>query len=162
MKKILLFLFLFPILSMSQGIMGDKTEFSRQDTLRGSITKERSWWDLNRYHLDIRVNPDEKFISGSNKISYTVLDSYNLMQIDLQNPLKLTKAVQDNSELEIIHDGNAHFIKLTKDQNPGSKEEITVYYEGNPRTAVRAPWDGGISWKKMKMAIILLHLLAKD
>ena len=68
MKKILLFLFLFPILSMSQGIMGDKTEFSRQDTLRGSITKERSWWDLNRYHLDIRVNPDEKFISGSNKI----------------------------------------------------------------------------------------------
>ena len=49
MKKILLFLFLFPILSMSQGIMGDKTEFSRQDTLRGSITKERSWWDLNRY-----------------------------------------------------------------------------------------------------------------
>ena len=108
---------------MSQGIMGDKTEFSRQDTLRGSITKERSWWDLNRYHLDIRVNPDEKFISGSNKISYTVLDSYNLMQIDLQNPLKLTKAVQDNSELEIIHDGNAHFIKLIKDQNPGSKEE---------------------------------------
>ena len=43
------------------------------------------------------------------------------MQIDLQNPLKLTKAVQDNSELEIIHDGNAHFIKLIKHQKPGSK-----------------------------------------
>jgi len=130
--------------------MGDKTEFSRQDTLRGSITKERSWWDLNRYHLDISVKPEEKFISGSNKISYTVLKSHDLMQIDLQTPLRLTKATQDNSELEIIHDGNAHFIKLKKKQNIGSKEELVVHYEGNPRVAVRAPWDGGISWEKDK------------
>jgi len=65
MKKILILL-LSPFVLFSQGIMGDKTEFSRQDTLRGSITKERSWWDLNRYHLDISVKPEEKFISGSN------------------------------------------------------------------------------------------------
>ena len=150
MKKILILLLLSPVILFSQGIMGDKTEFSRQDTLRGSITKERSWWDLNRYHLDISVKPEKKFISGSNKISYTVLKSHDLMQIDLQAPLILTKATQDNSELEIIHDGNAHFIKLEKKQNVGSKEELVVYYEGNPRVAVRAPWDGGISWEKDK------------
>ena len=150
MKKILIFLLLSPVILFSQGIMDDKTEFSRQDTLRGSITKERSWWDLNRYHLDISVKPEKKFISGSNKISYTVLESHDLMQIDLQTPLILTKAIQDNSELEIIHDGNAHFIKLKKKQNVGSKEELIVYYEGNPRVAVRAPWDGGISWEKDK------------
>ena len=150
MKKILILLLLTPVILFSQGIMDDKTEFSRQDTLRGSITKERSWWDLNRYHLDISVKPEEKFISGSNKISYTVLKSHDLMQIDLQTPLILTKAIQDNSELEIIHDGNAHFIKLKKKQNVGSKEELIVYYEGNPRVAVRAPWDGGISWEKDK------------
>ena len=150
MKKILILLLLTPVILFSQGIMDDKTEFSRQDTLRGSITKERSWWDLNRYHLDISVKPEKKFISGSNKISYTVLKSHDLMQIDLQTPLILTKAIQDNSELEIIHDGNAHFIKLKKKQNVGSKEELIVYYEGNPRVAVRAPWDGGISWEKDK------------
>ena len=150
MKKILILLLLSPVILFSQGIMDDKTEFSRQDTLRGSITKERSWWDLTRYHLDISVKPEEKFISGSNKISYTVLKSHDLMQIDLQTPLILTKAIQDNSELEIIHDGNAHFIKLKKKQNVGSKEELIVYYEGNPRVAVRAPWDGGISWEKDK------------
>ena len=92
MKKILTLLLVFPMMLLSQGIMGDKTEFNRQDTLRGSITKERSWWDLNRYHLDISVKPEEKFISGSNKIFYTVLESYDVMQIDLQTPLKLTKA----------------------------------------------------------------------
>ena len=127
MKKILTLLLVFPMMLLSQGIMGEKTEFNRQDTLRGSITKERSWWDLNRYHLDISVKPEEKFISGSNKIFYTVLESYNVMQIDLQTPLKLTKAIQDNAELEITHDGNAHFIKLKKEQKIGSKEEIIVY-----------------------------------
>jgi hypothetical protein len=25
--------------------------FTRQDTLRGSITPERAWWDLTYYHL---------------------------------------------------------------------------------------------------------------
>jgi hypothetical protein len=34
-------------------------QFTEQDTLRGSITPERSWWDLNYYHLDIEVKPDE-------------------------------------------------------------------------------------------------------
>ena len=68
MKKLIFLTILFPLISFSQGILSDKTEFSRQDTLRGSITKERSWWDLNRYHLDISVNPEQRSISGSNKI----------------------------------------------------------------------------------------------
>ena len=44
--------------------------FTKQDTLRGSITPERAWWDLTHYHLDITVDPDEKTIKGSNTIQY--------------------------------------------------------------------------------------------
>ena len=47
-------------LSFSQGLMDQKNNTTRQDTLRGSITPERSWWDLNYYHLDISVNPEKK------------------------------------------------------------------------------------------------------
>ena len=36
-------------------------EFSRQDTLRGSITEERAWWDLKYYHLDLKIKPDNSF-----------------------------------------------------------------------------------------------------
>ena len=91
--------------------------------LEDLLLKRDLWWDLNRYHLDISVKPEEKFISGSNKIFYTVLESYNVMQIDLQTPLKLTKAIQDNAELEIIHDGNAHFIKLNKNKKLDLKKK---------------------------------------
>ena len=68
----------------SQGIFEEKDSFTRQDTLRGTITKERSWWDLNYYHLDIRVDPDKKYIEGRNTIFYTVLSENNIMHIDLQ------------------------------------------------------------------------------
>ena len=141
------FLMIFNCLN-AQGIMGDKSKFSRQDTLRGSITKERIWWDLKHYHLDIAVNPEEKTISGSNTITYSVIEPYSEMQIDLQSPLVLTRAEQNGKVLDIRHDGNAHFIKLIEKQVKGSKNVVKVFYSGKPREAPRAPWDGGISWEK--------------
>lgn len=70
------------------------------------------------------------------------------MQVDLQAPLKITKVVQNGKALEFRSEGNAHFISLVEQQNQGDVKELTVYYEGNPKEAVRAPWDGGFSWKK--------------
>jgi aminopeptidase N len=143
-----------PILLLSmlingQTIKSDSETFTHQDSLRGSITPERAWWDLNYYHLDIAVNPKTKSIKGKNTIRYTILEPNQTLQIDLQAPMKLTKAVQDGEELIVLKDGNAHFINLKKPQiKINAQEEIEIYYEGKPRVAVRAPWDGGISWKK--------------
>jgi aminopeptidase N len=128
--------------------MAEKNNFSRQDTLRGSITPERIWWNLTYYHLKVKVEPNKKYISGQNTIKYSVLSAYQTMQIDLQAPLKMTKVTQDGKELTVLHDGNAHFITLTKKQVIGNAESIVVHYEGNPKEAIRAPWDGGFSWKK--------------
>ena len=132
----------------SQNIVSEKDNFTRQDTLRGSITPEREWWDLTYYHLDIKVDPDNKFITGKNTIQYKVLKPNSIMQIDLQPPLKITKVVQNDSVLEFKNDGNAHFITLLENQNIGNINSLDVYYEGHPKEAVKAPWDGGISWKK--------------
>jgi aminopeptidase N len=132
----------------TQDLLSDKASFTRQDTLRGSITPEREWWDLTYYHLDIQVKPDEKFISGKNTIQYKVLKPNSILQIDLQAPLKITKVVQNNNELIVKHEGNAHFIQLETPQSINAMNSIDVYYEGHPKEAVRAPWDGGISWKK--------------
>lgn len=151
-KEIILYhlLFLVSFSLFSQGLLSDKNNFTKQDTLRGSITPEREWWDLGYYHLDISVDPDNKFIKGKNTIKYTVLESKSIMQIDLQEPLKITKALQNNKELNVRKEGNAHFITLIDNQIKGNINSIDVYYEGHPREAVRAPWDGGISWKKDK------------
>ncbi len=122
--------------------------FTRQDTLRGSITPERVWWDLQHYNLKVEVKPDEKFISGSNTIRYMVLSENQRMQIDLQTPMKIEKATQNGKDLKFTSEGNAHFIQLLEKQNIGNENELTIYFSGNPKTAVRAPWDGGFSWEK--------------
>jgi aminopeptidase N len=70
------------------------------------------------------------------------------MQIDLQVPMEIIKVVQDGNDLNITHEGNAHFVTLTKTQNIGDINSIDIHYKGKPRTAKRAPWDGGFSWKK--------------
>ncbi|MCB0387427.1 MAG: M1 family peptidase, partial [Winogradskyella sp.] len=84
-------IFLVSITNQAQELLSEKNSFTHQDTLRGSITPERAWWDLTYYHLDVKIAPETKSISGKNTIQYTVLEPYKVMQIDLQAPLKITK-----------------------------------------------------------------------
>ncbi|RSK39296.1 M1 family metallopeptidase [Mangrovimonas spongiae] len=147
--KYILFLSVILFSSFSQAqLLGEKKSFTKQDTLRGTITPEREWWDLTYYHLDVDVFPEEKTISGKNTITYKVLAPHQVMQIDLQEPMQLTQAIQNGKELPIKHEGNAHFITLIKNQKVGDINTIQVTYNGSPREAVNAPWDGGFSWKK--------------
>ncbi len=122
--------------------------FTRQDSLRGGITPERAWWDLIHYDLKVDVNPEEKYIFGSNTIRYIVLEDRTVMQIDLQPPMKIEKVIQNEQEISFTSEGNAHFIQLQEQQKKGEEYDLTIYFSGNPRTAIRAPWDGGFSWKK--------------
>ena len=78
------------------------------------------------------------------------MDTSKELQIDLQSPLKITSAIQNGQSLDIRHDGNAHFISLKDKQDIGKVYSVDVFYKGNPKEAVRAPWDGGFSWKKDK------------
>ena len=143
-----LILYLLLLSSFSSLSYSQDYNFTKQDTLRGSITPERSWWDLAYYHLNISVKPDEKKLIGSNTITYNVLKPSKKMQIDLQPPLKITKIEQNGKLLNFESIGNAHFIQLVDNQKKGSTNSIKVYYEGKPKEAVRAPWDGGLSWKR--------------
>ena len=125
-------------------------KYKRQDTIRGSITSERSWWDLTYYDLEVSVDPKSKTIDGKNSIHYKVLKTNKVMQIDLQPPMQLTKAIQNGRKLKISNCGNAHYIHLEKPQIKYNIDSLTVFFKGIPRQAIRAPWDGGFSWKKDK------------
>lgn len=147
--RFIFIMFLFLNVISAQGLL-NKSEpiFTRQDTLRGSITKERAWWDLKNYHLDIKVNPVDSTITGSNAIRYKVLQKHRLMQLDLQHPMEIYKVFQDGVELKYNREGNAYFIELIATQKIGEIKELIVFYGGKPKVAVNPPWDGGITWKK--------------
>ncbi len=144
MTRILFFLILVGLLGMAC----HAREYTRQDSLRGSITSEREWWDLSYYHLDIAVDVDKQSIYGSNTIGYKVLKPNQVIQIDLQPPMEIFKITQDGTELIYKQDGNAYFVELKKDQVLGTYNEIIVQYGGKPRIAPMPPWDSGMVWEK--------------
>lgn len=132
--------------------------FTHADTLRGSDTPWRSWWDVTYYNLHVNINPSDSSISGYNGITYRVLngpekiaqtfDGKDIMQIDLMTPLVIDSMIQDGQSLSYRRDGNAFFVTLQSPQSINSLHTITVYYHGRPRIAKNPPWDGGFIWDR--------------
>ena len=127
---------------------GQDTVFTHADTLRGSNTPQRAWWDAAFYDLHVAVNPPDSSIRGWNAITYRVTGPAQEMQIDLQVPLEVDSIVQDGAKVVSRRDGNAFFVTLASPQPVGSRKTVTVWYHGKPRVATHAPWDGGFVWTK--------------
>lgn len=123
-------------------------ELTRADTLRGSITPERAWWDVTYYDLFVIPNPSDSTITGVNTITYKALKPGLVMQIDLQEPLEIDRVLQDSRQLSFAREGNAYFIDMNDLTPANASREIRIEYSGKPTVARRAPWDGGLVWAK--------------
>ena len=128
--------------------LAQEKQFTHQDTLKGSITPERAWWDVTHYDLKVDIDPEQEFISGTNTITYKVLDPYQTLQVDLQEPMKLLSATQEGEKLAIKKDGAAYFIALQEQQEKGAVNTVEVKFEGKPVVGDRLPWDGGWTWQE--------------
>jgi aminopeptidase N len=135
---------LFP--PLSAGLAQDSAAVLHADSLRGSNTPERAWWDVAFYDLQVRIDPVDSTIRGVNHISYRVLQPASEIQIDLQRPLMVDSFVQQGRRLEYRRDGNAFIVYLVAAQRANELETLSVYYYGHPKPAHRAPWDGGFVW----------------
>ena len=128
-------------------VLAQKTEpVTRQETLRGSITPEREWWDLLHYHLKVEFLPETRRLKGSNEITFKTLKPGNKMQIDLQPPLDITKITHGDSQLKFDREGNVYWVTFEKELAQGVEDKIEVFYEGVPVVSKNPPWVGGITW----------------
>jgi aminopeptidase N len=125
--------------------------YTYQDTLRGSLGKERTWWDVTHYAVSVEPDFEKKHILGKVDIQFKVIGNGNLMQIDLQAPMQLNKAMLGNSELKYTRNGNVFFIQVGKNLPIGSDQQLSLDYSGNVQVAVRPPWDGGWIFSKDKL-----------
>ncbi|MDB5285306.1 MAG: family metallopeptidase [Mucilaginibacter sp.] len=142
----LTFFIVLPVITFAQ--LGAKKEvFTRADTLRGSLTSPlRTCYDINYYHLDVKFDIDNKFISGNVLFKFTAEQDFNKLQFDLFSNLKLEKVVYKGKELPYTREFNAVFVTFPQAITKGSKDQFTVYYSGNPVIAKKAPWDGGVEY----------------
>ncbi len=137
----------FSLFLLAQVDYYEEFEFTEADTLRGMLRPERTCYDVTFYDLQIKVNIEDRFISGYNEIHFKVEDDFDRLQIDLFKNMKINKIVFQGKELDYERLHNAVFINFPV-QKKGTTGSFRVYYEGNPIAAKMAPWDGGFSWKK--------------
>ncbi|WBV57815.1 M1 family metallopeptidase [Chryseobacterium daecheongense] len=144
MKKLSYSLLLASGLAFGQFFEKPET-FTKQDTLKGSNTKFRNFWDVKRYDLSVEPDFDQKSIKGTNKISFEIIKDVTnpTFQIDLQKPMKADKVEASFPIADTKQDGDFIFITTNKNFKKGEKYTIDITYSGNPVIAKKAPWDGG-------------------
>jgi len=120
---------------------------TRAEILKGALTPERTCYDVTSYHLDVRIDPATKSISGSNKITFKTMNDFTRMQVDLWSNLPISKIIfDDGAPATFTRELNAVFVELPETARKDSVHSVTVFYSGTPVVARRPPWDGGISW----------------
>ncbi len=126
----------------AQSSNGDK-KFTHADSLRGSLSKARTWWDVQHYSILVEPDYAQKTISGKVDIQFKAIAAHDTMQIDLQAPMQLNKAYLGDEPLHYFRDGNAYFIVLKQSLKTGTEATLALSFSGKVREAIRPPWDGG-------------------
>jgi len=115
------------------------------DILRGEYGPYRANNDLLSYHLDVRVDPEKKYLRGKNSIRFKMLKDDTRIQLDLHSALNVDKILLGTTPLKYERDSGAIFIDFPDTLKSGREYTIDFYYSGNPVETARF---GGITFKK--------------
>jgi aminopeptidase N len=139
----------FPFFILLCGLQNSLAqEFTRKDSLRGGFSFERICYDVQRYDLNITINPEEKSIRGYNDITFKTVKNTQKIQVDLFENMKIDSIIFDGRSLEYKREFDAVFITFLKPLNvDGTDKTIRFYYSGTPQIAKYPPWDGGFVFK---------------
>jgi aminopeptidase N len=118
---------------------------SRADVLRGEYGRYRANNDLLSYHLDIRVDPDKKFISGRNAIRFKMLRDDSRIQLELFANLQVERILLGKAVLKYEREINTVWVDFPQPLKAGRTYTIDFHYSGNPKEIGRF---GGITFKQ--------------
>jgi aminopeptidase N len=118
---------------------------TRADLLRGEYGRYRANNDLLSYHLDIRVDPDKKWIGGKNTIRFRMLQDDTRIQLDLYANLSIDRIVLGTVPLKYTREINTVWVDFPETLRAGRTYSIDFHYSGLPKEAGRF---GGLSFEK--------------
>ena len=123
-------------------------DFTRTDSLRGSLTPLRTCYDVVFYDLNVVIDDHEEFIERSyNEIYFLSEDYVSSLQIDIFTNMEILLIQFEGKELNYSREYNAVFIDFPRVILQNEFLSFKIWYSGYPRKAVNPPWDGGFSWE---------------
>jgi aminopeptidase N len=129
---------------------GYRPQYTRADSLRGSLRPERSCYDVYYYDLTVRIHPRSRSVTGYNEIYFKGVTESSEIQIDLFENMFIDKISLDGTVLKYHREFNAIFIEMPGNIVKDEDYRIRVEYSGLPRKAPNPPWEGGFIWRHDK------------
>ena len=120
-------------------------EPTRASVLRGEYGRYRANNDLLFYHLDIRVDPERKFISGKNTIRFRMLEEDTRIQLDLYANLQVDRILMGDTPLQYERELNTVWVDFPQTLRAGRTYAIDFHYSGTPAETGRF---GGFTFRK--------------
>jgi aminopeptidase N len=111
---------------------------SEADRLRGTYGPYRANNDLLYYHLDVRVDPTQKTLSGKNVIRFAMLKADTRIQLDLVPTFNIDKIVLDEADGKtrpLKYEraaGRTVYVDFPETLKKGITYTIEFYYSGHP------------------------------
>jgi aminopeptidase N len=118
---------------------------TRADILRGEYGRYRANNDLLFYHLDVRVDPGQKSIAGTNTIRFRMLKDDTRIQLDLYANLNVDKILLGTTPLKYEREINTVWVDFPQPLKAGREYTIDFHYSGSPQQGGRF---GGMTFGK--------------
>lgn len=138
-KALLCFLSLW----LLQPLMAQKGNFSRADSLLGYLYPQRACYDVHYYALNVTLDPAKRRLQGYSSLSFTMTAPADMIQIDLGQRFRVDAIVLGQDTLSFTREFTALHVALPRKFDTGESITLTVHYQGQPKVAENAPWDGG-------------------
>lgn len=120
-------------------------------TSGGPILPEQATYDVKFYKIDLKIEPDKKYISGATTIDALITGPLKTFVLNLDTVFTVEKITINNKSIDFIHKRGLIKVDLTgNDVKIGDLLTAKVFYSGKPIEAKRAPWDDGFVWEKTK------------
>ena len=115
----------------------------------GPLMPEQAAYDVQKYDLDLKVDPEARTIDGALTATVRVVHPIEWLVLDLDERLAVKAAeLQGEGPLRFDRRGGKLWIAFPYTRQPGETVAVRVAYGGAPRVAPRPPWVGGFSWEK--------------
>jgi aminopeptidase N len=139
---------LFVVSALFIATVASAQNFTRRDSLQGGLRPERTGYDVQRYDLNITIDPDKKTIKGYNDITFKATSATSRIQVDLFANMKVDGVSLDKFKTTYKRDNDAVFISFDKPLEKDKEYTLRFSYSGTPLIAKNAPWDGGFVFSK--------------
>lgn len=123
-----------------------QNKISRRQLLHGALSPLRTCFDVKHYDIALKVMPDQKRITGSNRIGMLALQDFNRLQLDFSYAMPIDSIKLGNRLCNYQRDSDAVWVQMPQRVESGTLNYLTVYFSGIPSAAKKAPWDGGFVW----------------